>query len=61
CDKCAPCREGIYRIYEMIQTGKLDKKVLDDIFFAMEQTSFCPLGKNAPRAFKTLIQKILKI
>jgi NADH:ubiquinone oxidoreductase subunit F (NADH-binding) len=59
CDKCTPCREGIYRIDEMLE-GKLDKAVLEDIYFVMEKTSLCPLGKNASRPFKTLINKLLK-
>lgn len=60
CDKCTPCREGIYRIDEMINSKKLDKKTLDDIYFVLKETSFCPLGKNAYKPFETLIRKIVK-
>ncbi len=60
CDKCTPCREGIYRIDEMVNKNNLDKKTLDDIYFVLEKTSFCPLGKNAFKPFKTLIKKIIK-
>ncbi|KPJ55142.1 hypothetical protein AMJ47_01335 [Parcubacteria bacterium DG_72] len=60
CDKCTPCREGIYRIDEMINKNNLDKKTLDDIYFVLEKTSFCPLGKNAYKPFKTLIKKVIK-
>lgn len=60
CDKCAPCREGIYRISELISQKKIDQETLDNIFFVMENTSFCPLGKNAFRPFKTLIEKVIK-
>jgi NADH:ubiquinone oxidoreductase subunit F (NADH-binding) len=59
CDKCTPCREGIFRIDEMVDNKNLDKKVLKKLFFVMEKTSFCPLGKNASCAFKTLIEKII--
>jgi NADH:ubiquinone oxidoreductase subunit F (NADH-binding) len=59
CDKCVPCREGVYRINELLNKKQLDKKILEDIFFAMEKTSYCPLGKNIPKAFKTLIDKIV--
>ena len=61
CDKCVPCREGMYRIYEMLCSKKLDKKTMEDILFAMEKTSFCPLGKNAPRPFTTLINKVIDL
>ncbi len=60
CDKCTPCREGMYRIDEMVNKKKLDKKALDDIYFVLEKTSFCPLGRNAYRPFKTLIKKVIK-
>lgn len=60
CDKCTPCREGMYRINEIISSKKLDKKSLQDIFFVMQKTSFCPLGRNAYRPFETLIKKIIR-
>jgi len=60
CDKCTPCREGIYRIDEIIKKGKFDKQVLSDIFLVLEKTSLCPLGTNASLPFKTLIKKVIK-
>jgi len=59
CDKCVPCREGVYRIKEMLEKGKIDKKILDDLFFVMEETSFCALGQIAVVPFRSLINKIL--
>ena len=62
CDKCAPCREGTYRILEIVKKPQLapkDKTDLNDIFNAMEKTSFCPLGRNATLPFKTAIKKLL--
>ncbi len=58
CDKCVPCREGVYRINEMVRTRKIDCKILSDLFFVMEQTSFCPLGKGATLPFKSLCNKL---
>lgn len=58
CDKCVPCREGLYRIHEMLKTKKLDKKILDELFFVMKETSFCPLGSWAYLPFKTLCEKL---
>ena len=60
CDKCVPCREGVYRIKEMMKKGRVDKKLLDDLFFVLENTSFCGLGKIAPRPFKGTISKLMK-
>ncbi len=60
CDKCTPCREGIYRIDEMIKNKEIDEKALDDIFFVLEETSLCPFGKKAGRSLKTLMKKIIE-
>jgi NADH:ubiquinone oxidoreductase subunit F (NADH-binding) len=60
CDKCVPCREGIYRIREMIKTRKIDKKKLEEILYALEQSSFCPLGRMAATPFKTIFEKVWK-
>lgn len=59
CDKCVPCREGAYRISEMIKTKKLDREFLDDLFFVLENTSFCTLGKSVAVPFRSLINKVL--
>lgn len=61
CDKCVPCREGLFRIYEDLEDGKIDKKILNDIIFVLEKASFCGLGKGAAMAIKTFSEKILKI
>ncbi len=58
CDKCTPCREGLYRISELINSRDINKKVLDDIFHTMKRSSLCPLGRSAFIPFKTLIEKL---
>jgi NADH:ubiquinone oxidoreductase subunit F (NADH-binding) len=60
CDRCTPCREGIYRINEMLNNKNLDKQALNDIFLVLKETSLCPLGANAYKPFETLIKKIIK-
>jgi len=59
CDKCTPCREGVFRIEEMLEKGKIDKKIIKDLFFVMEETSFCALGKGIVFPFSSLIDKLL--
>jgi NADH:ubiquinone oxidoreductase subunit F (NADH-binding) len=58
CDKCVPCREGTYRIYEMLESGNLDKKELSDLLDVLEKTSFCALGKGVAIPFRSLISKL---
>jgi len=58
CDKCTPCREGVYRIREMLTTKKFDQKVFSDLCFVLEKTSFCALGKVAAVAIKSYYEKV---
>lgn len=60
CDKCTPCREGIYRLREMFQAKHIDRATLDELIFILENTSFCPLGKMAALPVKSLVSKLLK-
>lgn len=59
CDKCTPCREGTYRILQMVRDRKFDDKLLDDLLFSLENTSYCALGKSIPLPFRSAIKKIL--
>lgn len=59
CDRCTPCREGIYRINEMLTSKKFNQTALPDIFAVLEKTSLCPLGRIAVTSFKTAIEKLL--
>lgn len=61
CDKCIPCREGLYRLYECLEEGKIEKKVFEDIIFVLEKSSFCDFGKGAAIVLKTFKEKILKM
>lgn len=58
CDKCVPCREGTYRMLEMIK--KKDLTGIEDIFFTLSNSSFCSLGRFAPCPFESLINKVIK-
>lgn len=59
CDKCTPCREGSYRIMQMVKDRQFDKKKIEDLFFVLENTSFCALGKSIPLPFRSAIKKLL--
>ena len=60
CDKCTPCREGAFRINELVEKKEIDDKILEDLFFVLENTSFCPLGKGMVIPFRSLVNKLLK-
>jgi NADH:ubiquinone oxidoreductase subunit F (NADH-binding) len=60
CGKCTPCREGVYRIKEMLDGDNFEKEKIMDILFVLEETSFCPLGKGVAFPFKSLLKKFIK-
>lgn len=60
CDKCVPCREGAFRIYQMVKSKKLDYEVLSSLFLSMKESSFCALGRGIPVPFQSLIEKVIK-
>ncbi len=59
CDKCVPCREGMFRLAYMIEQREIDNQLINDLFFVLKNTSFCALGKGSVIPFKTLIEKII--
>ncbi|MCX6764729.1 MAG: hypothetical protein NTU58_03480 [Candidatus Nealsonbacteria bacterium] len=59
CDKCTPCREGALRIEELLNEKNLNQVIWQDLFFVLENTSFCPLGKSMALPFSSLIKKLI--
>ncbi|MFA5369002.1 MAG: NADH-ubiquinone oxidoreductase-F iron-sulfur binding region domain-containing protein [Candidatus Paceibacterota bacterium] len=56
CDKCVPCREGIYRIKTLLKEKNIDLNDLELLFQNLEKASFCALGKGAPTGFRGLLK-----
>ena len=56
CDKCTPCREGVFRVYEMLNNDSYDKDVVEEIVFALKNSSYCPLGRVMGQVFESLIR-----
>lgn len=54
CGKCVPCREGVYRIKEMLDNNEFDIEKIKDILSVLKETSFCPLGKSVTAPFETI-------
>lgn len=63
CGKCVPCREGTFRLHEIVnrlQDGEIserDKEALQDILWTLENTTFCPLGRFAATAMRDVVEK----
>ena len=61
CGKCVPCREGILRLKEMVAEKKPNFDTINDILFALKETSYCALGRSVPIPIESLIKKIWTI
>lgn len=58
CGKCAPCREGIYRLRELLSAKELNIILTREVLECLQETSFCPLGKGAAWSVGSLLEKI---
>jgi len=61
CGKCVPCREGNYRLVELLQKKKVDWALFQDVLFSLENTSFCGLGISVPRPILSYLKNIKNI
>ncbi len=60
CGNCTICREGTYRLFELINKKDYDKKLFWEIISALEETSFCGLGRSLPTPIKSYYLNILQ-
>ncbi len=58
CGKCAPCREGLYRLKQELKKQKPDWLMMRAILETMRDSSFCPLGKSVHEPMMSLITKV---
>ena len=61
CGNCSVCREGTYRLLEMINNPPYDKNLFWDIVESLENTSFCALGSSLSIPLKTYYKNIINI
>ena len=53
CGKCTPCREGSFRVAQLLEKmlagkgAKKDIKLIEDLCGFIRDTSFCPLGQSS--------------
>jgi len=65
CGKCVPCREGFYRLREMLKTPvsadnqSAAVELVKKLALNLRQTSFCPLGRSGYGPLMSLLEKII--
>jgi len=62
CGKCAPCREGVYQLYKIVDRitkgeGKEgDIELLEELSYMIKDASLCAFGKTAPNPVLSTIK-----
>jgi NADH:ubiquinone oxidoreductase subunit F (NADH-binding) len=60
CGKCVPCREGVYRLRELLNQVAVDWELVKEICLVLREASFCPLGKSVAAPMESFIAKVIK-
>ena len=61
CGKCTPCREGTYRLREILNNKEPDWKMFGSILNTLNDTAFCGLGCVVPNAVRSYVKNVLSI
>ena len=64
CGQCVPCREGTFRLQEILENHylnnqQINQEVFDNLILSLQESSLCPLGKSAPTAILSYYKNIL--
>lgn len=58
CGLCTACREGTYRLREMIKDKKYSREKFDDLLENLELASFCSLGSSLPLTVRSYLENV---
>ena len=58
CGQCTPCREGTYRIFEMLADKEPNWTMIDALLDNLAEASFCGLGCSAPIAITSYVANV---
>ncbi len=59
CGQCTPCREGIYRLKEIIIADKIDWDLFRELLDNLAETAFCGLGCAVPIPILSFARNVL--
>lgn len=59
CGKCTPCREGVYRLREVLESREPDWLLFDALVNNLAASSFCGLGMAVPVPLKSYMQNVV--
>jgi len=59
CGQCTPCREGNYRLLEILESKQPDWALFVDLLENLHETSFCGLGITVPIPINSYVKNVL--
>ncbi len=59
CGQCTPCREGTYRLKEILNKKEKDWKIFFDLLENLDNTSLCALGRSVSIPINTYLENVL--
>ena len=59
CGQCTPCREGVYRLNEIINSPEINWKLLEELLNNLDEASFCGLGNVVPVPIRSYRKNVL--
>ena len=59
CGQCTTCREGVYRLTELMNKEKVNWHLAEEILDNLKETSFCGLGCAVPVPITSYINNVL--
>jgi len=59
CGQCTPCREGVYRLLEIINSPKPNWQLFSDLLENLNTTALCAFGHSVPTPIESYIKNVL--
>lgn len=59
CGQCTPCREGVYRLVEIIKAEKVNWHLFEELLEDLQETPFCGLGCAVPIPILSYVRNVV--
>jgi NADH:ubiquinone oxidoreductase subunit F (NADH-binding) len=59
CGQCTPCREGTYRLHEILNSPEPNWEMFAQILETLRDTAFCGLGCAVPVPLRSYVENVL--
>ncbi|MBD3247676.1 hypothetical protein GF382_00100, partial [Candidatus Falkowbacteria bacterium] len=59
CGQCTPCREGNYRLLEILDSKEPDWRLFSELLNNLKESSFCGLGCVVPVPITSYVHNVL--